>query len=345
MSEKIKRVDKLTWILLFLVSLRSISHLILSLYYITLGSLEASLLFSVAFVTYTFCLIGLVKNYRWSYLVILLVSLIDMMIAYFYETFDASIFGAIVGDFILASLSIAAYNKKLNIKLEKKGLDKLSKILGAISCFLLFSEISSLIVPTSVLHYTLIDIFLILGLGYVIYKAFIKKVNLSTIDKLFSAFLILFPFLSSMTLNYSYQENLTRNQNLFPYFPRPTTQSVTYYLFDNITTTIPPESYYVYPIELGENMRVRFVVISTNNGVFNTLLLNSTEYDKLTNQEEDIIYYYVNSYNSGVKKADVEVIVDNNDTYYFIVSTTPILRGQAIYAYPTDIVLTVYISE
>jgi hypothetical protein len=84
---------------------------------------------------------------------------------------------------------------------------------------------------------------------------------------------------------------------------------------------------------------------STNDGIFNTALLNSSEYEKLTRWEGGIVYYYVGSYTSGVKKADIKLTVDNNDTYYFIVSTTPIFKDQATYDYPTDVVLTVYISD
>jgi hypothetical protein len=261
-------------------------------------------------------------------------------------------------DSLLIALSIIKYNRETEEKSKDRRSDRLSKILAILSALFILGYISQFSSPLlRFREYNLVDLFLILGFGYTIYKTFIGKQKLSTIEKVFSTSLFFIFFLNGIAQEYSTNERFFQNQTISSYYTTttlnytitlptiPTIPLITYYLFDNKTLTIPPQSYYVYPIKLAENTTVRFIVNSTNDGLFNTVLLNSSEYEKLTRWEGGIVYYYTGSYTSGVKKADIKVTVDNNDTYYFIVSTTPILKDQATYDYPTDVVLTVYISD
>jgi hypothetical protein len=354
-----EKISNIMWVLLFFVSLRVIGNLAYAVYYFTLD-FESSMSASIFFLLYLFSLIGLVKNYRWSLFLIMLISLTDIGLISFYRITGSFAIGALFGDFILIALPIIKYNRETEEKSKDRKLDRLSKILAILSAFFLLGYISQFSSPLlRFRQYNLVDLFLILGFGYTIYKTFIGKQKLSVIEKVFSLSLFFIFFLNEISLEYSTNEGFFQNQTISSYYTTTTVTTVnytytitlpkipltTYYLLDNKTLTIPSRSYYVYPIKLAGNTTVRFVAESINDGIFNTVLVNSTEYEKLTRWEGGIVYYYVGSYTSGVKKADIKVTVDNNDTYYFIVSTTPIFKDQATYDYPTDVVLTVYISD
>jgi hypothetical protein len=125
----------------------------------------------------------------------------------------------------------------------------------------------------------------------------------------------------------------------------PTITVPTWSLYENKTVTVESESYYVYPIILAENQSIRFTVKTISDGVINTVLFNSTEYEKLTKATGEVyVYYFVESYSSGVRETDFWMRIPHNDTYYFIISTMPILRGQATYDHPVELILTVYYS-
>jgi hypothetical protein len=356
MKKKGEKIDNITWILLFFVSLRVIGSLAYTVYSFTVDFVSG-VYTSIFFLLYLFSLIGLVKNYRWPLFLIMLICLIDIGFISFYGITGSFDVGALFGDFILIALSIIKYNRETEEKSKDRRLDRLSKILAILSALFLLGYISQFSSPLlRFRQYNLVDLFLILGFGYTIYKTFIGKQKLSIIEKVFSISLLFIFVINGLASEYSTNEGFSQNQTISSYYTTttvnynytitlPTIPTITYYLFDNKTLTIHPQSYYVYPIKLAGNTTVRFIVNSTNDGIFNTVLLNSSEYEKLTRWEGGIVYYYVGSYTSGVKKADIKVTVDNNDTYYFIVSTTPIFKDQATYDYPTDVVLTVYISD
>lgn len=165
----------------------------------------------------------------------------------------------------------------------------------------------------------------------------------------FTVLFISFGFKSSTESNYTPEMLPSIIPNFTPIeIPEYENKTITipiWSLYENKTITIQGESYYVYPITLVENQSIRFKVNVISEGVINTALFNSTEYEKLTKSTGEVyVYYFVDSYSSGVRETDFWIQIPRNDTYYFIISTMPILRGQATYDYPVELILTVYYS-
>lgn len=234
----------------------------------------------------------------------------------------------------------------------KRKIDKTSTFFGVIFIIIFLVEVYSifLVIGTLNLLPGLGDFALLFGSGYVIYKTIIKKQPLSKEEKFCSIFLVglfLFSFFVGFYMGISnlFSEEkflgVSRRWNIDE--KKENIQQL--WLIDNKTLKIEGRSYYVYPIFLRENQTVRFVIktITNTNGFFNTLMLNSAEYNKLISSATNVyILYYLQSYTSGVRNADLWITVDKDDTYYFIISTLPIIRGQVGYDFPIDVVLTVY---
>lgn len=240
----------------------------------------------------------------------------------------------------------------------KNKVDEVSKGLGIVCLILFLVEIVGwfyILGSSKELFAPHISFIILFGFGYTAYKTLYKKQPLSKSEKIAVIFLI---GLVVISFSIGFYVGLTQSFQTFTpieernytiVIPNLTeipkileTKYPNVWLIDNKTITVESESYYVYPIELVENQTVRFVLNLTTKGVFNTIMLNSTEYEKLG--KEDYVYYYINSYTSGVRSADLWITVDRNDTYYFIISTMPIVKGQASYGYPIEVVLTVYVS-
>lgn len=237
--------------------------------------------------------------------------------------------------------------------------DGVSKGLGIICLILFLAEISGwfyiLSFEKKLRGPPLVSIALLLGFGYGAYKTLYKKQPLSKSEKIAAGTLIgisVASFLVGLYTGFtqSFQTSTpTQEGNYIIVIPNLTESheviEIKYpklWLIDNKTITVEGRSYYVYPITLVENQTVRFVLNSTTKGVFNTIMLNSTEYEKLG--KESYIYFYINSYTSGVRSADLWITVNRNDTYYFIISTIPIVKEQATYDYPVELIFTVYTS-
>lgn len=113
-------------------------------------------------------------------------------------------------------------------------------------------------------------------------------------------------------------------------------------LVENQTLFLEVDSYNSYPIELEKNQVVNFEVNVIGEGTINTVMVDSDNYDSIL--YGGYIYYFVDSYTSGVKNADVRIQVPETDKYYIVISTEPMLEGQDSSDKPVTATFTVYTS-
>jgi uncharacterized membrane protein len=99
MKKKEEKISNVTWVLLFLVSLRVIGNLASAVYHFATVDFENGMFMSTLFLLYLFSLIGLAKNYRWSLFLIMLISLTDIGFIPFNRITDSFSAGFNVGAF------------------------------------------------------------------------------------------------------------------------------------------------------------------------------------------------------------------------------------------------------
>jgi hypothetical protein len=226
MKKKKEKIDNITWILLFFVSIRVIGSLAYTVYYFTVDFVSGMSM-SVVFLLYLFSLVGLVKNYRWSLFLIMLISLTDIGLISFDRITDSFSAGSNVGAFfvdsLLIALSIIKYNRETEEKSKDKRLDRLSKILASLSALFILVYISQFSNPLlRYREFNLVDLFLILGFAYTIYKTFIGKQKLSTIEKVFSTSLFFIFFLNGIASEYTTNETFFSDQTGSTYYTTTT---------------------------------------------------------------------------------------------------------------------------
>lgn len=234
--------------------------------------------------------------------------------------------------------------------------DSISKAFGVISLIFLSIEIFGLYViftrPITNTGYGglgILDVAVLFVLAYIINKTLLRHVALSKTEKIVFVFIAILMLISFAVGVYIGFINAIKGGNAVPYNPAGQDgvpiSAIAKTLLENKSITVPSQSYYVYPINLSENQTARFVLNVVGYGVFNTVMLNSGNYSLLTkSQFSGTVYYFTDTYESGVKSADVSVEVPYGNTFYFLISTMPILQGQATYDNPVDLNMLVYIS-
>jgi len=186
------------------------------------------------------------------------------------------------------------------------------------------------------------DILFIVFSIYVIRKIFFKKESLSNNEKGIAFAVIFFATLFTITGFIVGFYQASKEKEIV------TTEwegSISLILIYNKTVRINLEEYHALSLDFNSGDTAWFFVKSLNGERFNTLLLNSTEFEKFSSGVETTIEYYTKSYTSGVKIADITIEIPNNDTYYFIISPSPIIKGQENYTYPVEVLIQVYVIK
>lgn len=119
-----------------------------------------------------------------------------------------------------------------------------------------------------------------------------------------------------------------------------------YSLVDSRDFTIGAYADYTYPINLQSNQIVEFKFYLKGSGTVNTLFVNSTYYAIWTNRAAgQPIYYFPESYTSGVSSGDLYIQAPTSGTYYFIISPYSIVQSQTVvYDNSPNVHLDVYTS-
>ncbi|MCC5994249.1 MAG: hypothetical protein LM587_01505 [Candidatus Aenigmarchaeota archaeon] len=220
-------------------------------------------------------------------------------------------------------------------------IDALSKTIGIILAAFLVLEFFG--IYTTILKGGFMGWLDILFIGfniYIIHKIFFKKESLSDNEKgiafvaiFFATFFTIIGFIAGFYQASKEKEMVTTEWG----------GEAALILIYNETVRIEPERYNALSLDLKGGDTVWFFVKSLNDGRFNTLLLNSSEFEKFSSGSKATITYYTKSYTSGTKTADITIDIPNTDTYYFIISPSPIVKGQENYSYPVDVLVRVYI--
>jgi hypothetical protein len=222
-------------------------------------------------------------------------------------------------------------------------IDTSSRTIGIILA--VFLVLQSFGIYITILKGGIIGWFDILFMGfsiYVIRKVFFKKESLSDNEKgiafaviFFAALFTIIGFIAGFYQALREKEIVTTEWG----------GNISLILIYNNTVKIDPGRYHALSFDFNKGDTAWFFVKTLNDGRFNTLLLNSTEFEKFSSGVEKTIEYYTKSYASGVKTADITIKIPNTDTYYFIISPSPIIKGQENYTYPVEVLIRVYIIE